>query len=134
VDESGGIVAAVAEGRIQAEVSRQAYENEKAIRDGTFRKVGVNCYRMEEEERDVELHPYRREEAEKQISRLNEVRSWRNDERVADALEVVRQTASNERANLMPAIMQAVIAYASVGEITAVLKDVFGTYREPVVF
>ena len=43
-------------------------------------------------------------------------------------------TAASERANLMPAIMQAVTAYATVGEITAVLKEVFGTYQEPVRF
>jgi methylmalonyl-CoA mutase N-terminal domain/subunit len=134
VEESGGIVKAVSEGRIQAEVSRQAYEHEMVLRSGAFRKVGVNCYTMEEEERDVALHPYREEEALKQMARLEEVRSFRKDEEVKAALDTVRATAAKEGANLMPAIMQAVIAYATVGEIIAVLKEVFGTYQEPIRF
>lgn len=134
VDADGGIVNSIAEGKIQAEVSRQAYEQELAIRNGDIRKVGVNCYRMEEEERDVALHPYRKEEAEKQIRRLDEVRSKRDESQVKEALKTVRNTAVKERANLMPAIMQAVNAYASVGEITAVLKEIFGAYQEPIRF
>jgi methylmalonyl-CoA mutase N-terminal domain/subunit len=134
VDEGGGIVDAVSEGLIQAEVSKQAYEYERAVKAGTLRKVGVNCYRVEEEERDVALHPYREAEAEKQMKRLNEVRSGRDQGAVREALNTVRTTAAKERANLMPAIMQSVTAYATVGEITAVLKEVFGTYEEPIRF
>ncbi|MBU0755226.1 MAG: acyl-CoA mutase large subunit family protein, partial [Planctomycetes bacterium] len=134
VDEEGGIVQAIAEGRLQAKVSRQAYERELALRSGEFRKVGVNCYRMEEGIRDIELHPYRKEEAFKQIQRLEEVRVHRDDATVEESLKVVRRTAAKERANLMPAIMQAVTAYASVGEITNQLKKVFGTFDEPIRF
>ncbi len=134
VDESGGIVKAVAEGRIQSDVSKQAYEHEKAVREGKVRKVGVNCYRMEEKERSVELHPYRGEEAARQVERLKKVRSSRNEDEVQAALDMVRNTAVKERSNLMPAIMQAVSVYASVGEITSVLKDVFGVFEEPIRF
>jgi methylmalonyl-CoA mutase N-terminal domain/subunit len=134
MDERGGIVKSVAEGYVQAEVSKQAYEYELALRSGDFRKVGVNCYTMEEEKRDVALHPYRSAEAEKQIARLSEVKSERDVEKVKETLDVVRRTATNERANLMPAIMQAVTEYATVGEITAVLKEIFGTYQEPIRF
>ncbi len=134
VETGGGIVRAVAEGRVQAEVSRQAFEHEKALQSGAFRKVGVNCYSMEEEERDVDLHPYRTDEAERQMRRLGDVRSQRDDAAVAASLARVKDTAADENANLMPAIMEAVCAYATVGEITAALKEVFGTYNEPIRF
>jgi len=62
------------------------------------------------------------------------VRAQRDGNQVEEALKIVRSTAVKERANLMPAIMQAVNAYASVGEITAVMKEIFGAYQEPIRF
>ena len=129
----GGIVQAIAEGSVQAEVSRQAYEREKQIRSGAVKKVGVNCFVEEEEEREVEFHPYREEEAAKQIERLRKIRREREGERVAATLERVRAAAAAGE-NVMPPIMDAVEAYATVGEVCGVLKEVFGTFQEPVRF
>jgi methylmalonyl-CoA mutase N-terminal domain/subunit len=95
-------------------------------------KVGVNKYRIEEEERDVELHEYRPEQAEIKIRRLNQLRSERDGQQVTESLERLRQAAAGQ-GNLMPYVMDAVRAYATVGEMTQVLKDVFGEFREPVV-
>ncbi len=131
VERLGGIVKAISEGYIQREVSRQAYLYEQCIQKGEIVKVGVNRYRIEEEERDVELHEYQREQAEEQIRRLNKLRAERGEARVSDALEALRRAAEG-RENLMPYIMEAVRAYATLGEMTQVLKDVFGEFKEPV--
>jgi methylmalonyl-CoA mutase N-terminal domain/subunit len=133
LDAQGGIVRSIAEGRVQAEVNRQAYEREKRIRSGEEKKVGVNCFVEEEEKREVEFHPYREEEARKQIERLRRVRRERNAGTVKASLEKVRAAASADE-NVMPAVMDAVEAYATVGEVCGVFKKVFGTYREPVRF
>jgi methylmalonyl-CoA mutase N-terminal domain/subunit len=133
VDAVGGIVKAIAEGYIQAEVSRNAYLRERGIQDGTIRKVGVNCYRIEEEEREVELHPYKPQEAARQIERLAAVRSKRNGGDVKKTLEAVR-TAAVEGKNLVPPIIAAVKTMVTVGEVTAALKDVYGEYKEPIRF
>ena len=98
-----------------------------------MRKVGVNCYRVDEAPPEVELHPYDEAGAREQVARLAEVRRNRDAAAVARALDAVRRAAA-EGSNTMPAIVDAVKAYASVGEITAALKQVFGAYREPVRF
>ena len=133
VDAQGGIVKLVAEGAIQARVSAQAYQHQRAIEDGSFRKVGVNCYRTEEKPPEMEFHPYREEDARAQIQSLERVRAGRDAGRVQAALARV-QADARSGTNLMPAIMEAVKSYASVGEITGVLVGVFGRYREPVRF
>jgi methylmalonyl-CoA mutase N-terminal domain/subunit len=132
VQQLGGIVRAISEGLIQQRVSRQAYRWERGIQSGEIVKVGVNKYRIEEEERDVELHEYRPEQAEEKIRRLNLLRSERDGQAVSESLERLRQAATGQE-NLMPYIMDAVRAYATVGEMTQVLKDVFGEFKEPVV-
>jgi len=133
VESWGGMVRAVSEGRLQAHVARRAYEHEKSIRAGETRKVGVNCYRVEEEEPDVELHPYRKEEADRSRQRLRKLRHERNGEQVRLTLDRVRAAAAGKE-NVMPAVMEAVTAYATVGEIMGALKDEFGVFREPVRF
>ena len=133
IDKDGGIVQGIAEGRVQDEINRHAYERERKIASGEIKKVGVNCFTEEEEERDIEFHPYREEEAKEQIARLSRVRQERDNRAVETALEEVRAAASGS-ANVMPAVMAAVEAYATVGEVCGTLKDVFGTYQEPVRF
>jgi len=133
LDAEGGIVRGIAEGRVQAEVNRQAYEREKALASGEVKKVGVNVFREEEEEREIEFHPYRVEEAEKQLARLAGVRASRDATAVSQALEKLR-TAATEGRNVMPATIDAVEAYATVGEVCGMLKEVYGTYDEPVRF
>lgn len=133
IDKDGGIVRGIAEGRVQDEINRHAYERERKIASGEIKKVGVNCFTEEEEERDIEFHPYREEEAKEQIARLSRVRRERDNRAVETALEEVRAAASSS-ANVMSAVMAAVEAYATVGEVCGTLKDVFGTYQEPVRF
>ncbi|HKZ87121.1 MAG TPA: methylmalonyl-CoA mutase family protein [Anaerolineae bacterium] len=130
-DEMGGIVRAVSEGAVQREVAHQALNVEQGIQQGTIPKIGVNRYRLEDEQRDVQLHEYRSEQAQESIRRTNEVRASRDAQAVAAALAKVRDAASSGQ-NVMPAMMDAVRAYATLGEITQTLKQVFGVFREPV--
>ena len=129
--EWGGVVQAVSQGRIQAEVAHQAYLFEKGIQEGDIRKVGVNVYEMEEEQRDVEMHPYQPDAGEESIRRTEQVKSQRDPNEVTRALAKLRQVAENDQ-NTMPALMEAVRAYATLGEMMAVLKEVYGEFREPV--
>ncbi|MBI2369881.1 MAG: methylmalonyl-CoA mutase [Deltaproteobacteria bacterium] len=132
VERWGGIVKAVAEGLIQRKVSIQAYQEQRALKAGQVVKVGVNKYvDPTEQEPDILLYEFDPKLAEGQIARLNEVRRTRHWEEVRRCLEGLRQQARGQQ-NLMPAIIDAVRAYATLGEITAVFKDTFGEFREPV--
>jgi methylmalonyl-CoA mutase N-terminal domain/subunit len=134
VDAQGGIVKLIADGTIQSKVSEQAYRMQRDIESGAFPKVGVNCYRNEkEEDHPVEFHPYREEDTRLQVESLNGVRAERDEAQVARALARVGADARSGT-NLMPAIVEAVKAYASVGEITREMVQVFGRYREPIRF
>ena len=134
VDAQGGIIKAVSEGIIQSKVSAHAYERQKDLESGKIRKVGVNCY-VEEEKEDlkVELHPYDQAGAEKQVAGLKKLRAERNATEVERCLKELRADAQANR-NVMPALVAAVKAYATVGEMTNVLVDVFGRYQEPIRF
>jgi methylmalonyl-CoA mutase N-terminal domain/subunit len=133
-DAEGGIVRLVSEGIVQSRVSAQAYQMQRDIESGKFPKVGVNRYRNEsEEEHPVEFHPYKEEDAKVQVDGLNRIRAERDAGQVRSALANLRADAQAGR-NVMPALTEAVKAYASVGEMTKELVDVFGRYREPVRF
>ncbi len=133
-DAAGGIVKLVAEGTIQSRVSAQAYRMQRAIESGAFPKVGVNRYRSDSEAtHKVEMHPYRADDAQAQIASLQRVRTERDAAAALRALDRVEADARSG-ANLMPAIVEAVKAYASVGEITQRMVGVFGRFIEPVRF
>lgn len=134
VDKRGGIVKLVAEGAIQSQVSAQAYRMQRDIESGAFHKVGVNCYRSEaEEEHEVKMHPYSEADTRMQVEGLNRIRGERDSGKARAGLERVAADARAGR-NVMPAIMEAVKAYATVGEITRELAKVYGRYQEPIRF
>jgi methylmalonyl-CoA mutase N-terminal domain/subunit len=132
VDEAGGIVRAVSEGQVQREVALQAYDYERKVQEGVITKVGVNKYRLEEEEsREIEFHEHNPKVAEAQIAKLTKLRNERDNDAVEKALNTLREKAGTSE-NLMPYIMDAVGSYATIGEITKVFKEVFGEFKEPV--
>jgi methylmalonyl-CoA mutase N-terminal domain/subunit len=88
---------------------------------------------MEEEEAPVEFHPFNEEACAEQVERLDRTRADRDNAAVKEALDKVIADAKADR-NVMPSIITAVKAYASVGEITRCLVEVYGRYREPVRF
>jgi len=133
VDEWGGIVNAVATGKIQESVSKQAYIREMGIERGDIPKVGVNMFKREESIKPVDFHPYNEKAANNQITKLHQVKQERNNNKVTQCLEQVRKDAQDDK-NLMPSIVAAVKEYATVGEIIGVLKEVYGEYNEPVSF
>ena len=133
-DAAGGIVKLVGDGTIQSRVSAQAYRMQRAIDSGEFPKVGVNCYRNDsDDEHEVAFHPYDEEDARAQVASLERIRAERDNAAVTTALARLRGDAHAGR-NVMPALMQAVKAYASVGEMTREMVKVFGRYREPIRF
>ena len=133
VDAQGGIVRAIAEGHIQSEVSKQAFEKLKKLERGEVRKVGVNCYRVEEDEPQVEFHPFDEGACAEQVRRLERVRAERDETQVKSALQTVLSDAKAGR-NVMPGVINAVKAYATVGELTRCLVEAYGRYDEPLRF
>lgn len=159
VEEAGGIVRCVEQGFIQKKLARQAYEHELALERGEFVKVGVNKYVIASAEHGAEsgdvasraaqrdrssasaaggqeLEIYHHDPAlvREQIERLNAVKARRDNKMVSKRLEVLRSQAAEGRANLMYPILDCVKAYATVGEIANVLRQVYGEFKEPTVF
>ncbi|HNQ47262.1 MAG TPA: methylmalonyl-CoA mutase family protein [Syntrophorhabdus sp.] len=128
----GGIVKAVADGYIQRLVARQAFEVEKGLESGELLKVGVNIYR-EGTPMDVELHEYNYESAEKQIESLHKVKKERSSSEVARTLKELEKT-TREGKNVMPALVECCKAYATVGEMTGIFRQIFGEFQEPSLF
>ncbi|MDO8723419.1 MAG: methylmalonyl-CoA mutase family protein [Syntrophales bacterium] len=132
IEKVGGIVQAVATGYIQRLVSRQAYDFEKGIQSGELLKVGVNIY-TEGESKDVELHEYAGESAEKQIGELKRVKRER-DQREATRTLLDLEKATKAGKNVMPYLVDCCKAYATVGEMTGIFRDVYGEFEEPGLF
>jgi methylmalonyl-CoA mutase N-terminal domain/subunit len=132
VDKRGGIVSAISKGEIQREVSKQAYLYEKMIQSGELVKVGVNKYQIEEEERTIKIHEHDPTLVKQQIKTLNKIKKTRDNKKVKNSLDKLHDMAKTDE-NLMPYIINCVRAYATVGEITTVLKGIFGEFKEPVI-
>ncbi|OPY68029.1 MAG: Methylmalonyl-CoA mutase [Syntrophorhabdaceae bacterium PtaU1.Bin034] len=129
VEQAGGIIKAVTSGYAQRTVARQAYAFEKGIQTGELLKVGVNIY-TEGEEMEVELHEYNAESAERQIENLRTLKNERNGREVARTLSELEQ-ATKAGKNVMPYLVDCCKAYATLGEMTRVFRDVYGEFQEP---
>ena len=129
IDEMGGVVAAIEQGYVQREIERSAYRLGQSIESGDRVVVGVNRF-VSDTEPHLELLRIDEQVTARQVERLNRVRAERDNARAGRALAAVAEAARG-RDNLMPHILDAVRAYASVGEICGALRDVFGEYREP---
>jgi methylmalonyl-CoA mutase N-terminal domain/subunit len=132
IDDMGGMTKAVETGYVQKEVARQAYEFEKGVQKGELIKVGMNKY-TEGEEMEVDLHEYRQESVEEQVQRLREVKRERDNRKVVQLLKDLEGAARAEK-NVMPYILECCKAYATVGEMTKVFKEVYGEFKEPSIF
>jgi methylmalonyl-CoA mutase N-terminal domain/subunit len=136
VERMGGVVEAVKSGALQAEVARQAYLFEQRLVSGEIRRVAANCYLGEgaaEADRAVELYAFDETVAAAQVAKLGRVRRERDGAVVAAALRRLADEARGT-ANLMPAMVEAVEGYATLGEINRTLVGVFGEHKEPVKF
>ncbi len=128
IDDMGGVIKAIEAGYIQQEIADSAYAYQKAVESGEQVVVGVNQFQIEEElpknllRVDPEVEAYQRR-------KLAQVRAERDEAAVRAALEALRRAAV-DGTNVMPPIFEAVKTYASLGEITDVLRDVYGEYTE----
>jgi len=132
VEKIGGMVEAVASGYVQREVAKQAYEYEKNLQEGKVIKVGVNKY-TEGVDMEVDLHEYNEAWAMQQIERLKDLKKSRDNRAVKEALKALEK-AAREKRNVMPYLVETCKAYATVGEMANVFRDVFGEHREPSIF
>ncbi len=128
IDEMGGMLRAVEEGYPQREIAESAYRWQREIEEGKRVVVGVNAFRNDEAE-PIPILKIDETVARGQVERLRAVRSERSASRVAETLGQVER-AAREGANVVPSTIEAVKAYATLGEISDVLRKVFGTYRE----
>lgn len=129
IDAMGGMVAAIEKGFPQREIQDSAYQYQKAVERGDQVIVGVNKYAMEGESQ-IPILAIDESVRDHQVERLNQVRSRRDAGAVANALEKLKHAAQNNE-NTMPATIEAVRAYATLGEICSALRDVYGVYEEP---
>ncbi|MGA9354517.1 MAG: methylmalonyl-CoA mutase family protein [Terriglobales bacterium] len=131
IEAMGGMLKAIERGYVQQEIQNAAYEYQQAIDQDQAIVVGVNRFQITEEKSvpiqriDPALEP-------KQVERLRAVRAKRNPETWQAAIRAVEDTARTGE-NLMPRILAAVEAYATVGEISDAMRKVYGEYREAVV-
>jgi len=128
IASEGGVIRGIETGVIKGWLQHRAYRIKAEEDRGERVVVGVNKHPGIA--RKIELHRHDPEIAKRQIGRLEEVRSKRDAGRVKRELERVREAAGSDE-NLIPHLMGAVREYASLGELTGVLKDVYGSFREP---
>ena len=135
IDKMGGMLPAIEAGYVQGEIQKAAYEFQQAVEKKEQIVVGVNDFVGSTEGNDARIIPILRIDAQierSQIARLAALRAKRDTVRAKSALaELQRRAATTE--NLLPAILAAVEAYATVGEISDALRRVFGEYLESVV-
>ncbi len=132
IDAMGGMVDAVEQGFPQREVQESAYQYQKALERGDQTIVGVNKYAMEDEPQQVPTLVIDESVRQHQLERLERTRTKRDSGEVDRTLDKLRQTAQ-QGDNTMPATIEAVRAYATLGEICSALRDVYGIYEEPAI-
>ncbi len=130
IDAMGGMVESIEKGFPQREIQESAYQYQKAVERGEQTIVGVNRYQMAEEHMEVPILVINEGVRDRQVERLEQARARRDNGAVANALEKLKQAARNDE-NTMPATIEAVRAYATLGEICDALRDVYGLYEEP---
>jgi methylmalonyl-CoA mutase N-terminal domain/subunit len=132
IDEQGGVLRCIENGFFQREIADAAFEFERKLEANERIIVGVNAYKDGEggEVPTLRIGP---DTEQGQVRRVKAVRARRDDTSVASRLEELK-TAARGTENLMPHLLNCVKAYATEGEIMAALKEVFGVYREPILF
>jgi methylmalonyl-CoA mutase, N-terminal domain len=131
IDSIGGMVAAIEAGYVQTEIQKASYKFEKEVESGERIIVGRNKFQVKEDEQP-ELLKIDIKVQEEQIKFLHKVRRERNNQEVGQKLDELGKAAKGEN-NLMPYIIDAARAYASVGEICNTMRAIYGEYKETVV-
>ncbi|HEY3204472.1 MAG TPA: methylmalonyl-CoA mutase family protein [Thermoanaerobaculia bacterium] len=132
IDELGGMVEAIEAGFPQREIMDAAYAYQRALDSGEKIVVGVNEF-VDDGEQPLSILYVDESVEEAQKKALAELRRTRDDKAVSSALSTLRQACADGR-NVMPPLIEAVKTYATVGEISDVMREIFATYEEPAVF
>ena len=130
IDGFGGMVEAIEAGFPQREIQESAYQYQKAVERGEQTIVGVNKYAIDEEMSQIKILQIDETIRDHQLLRMEHVKSVRDTGAVQNALDKLKLAAQHDE-NTMPAIIEAVAAYATVEEICVALRDVYGIYEEP---
>ena len=134
IESMGGMMKAIEKGYPQAEIAESAYRIQKRIESGDLVKVGVNMFYEPDWIGTTEIFRVNPEVRNKVLERLKKHRSERDEIRWKDSLSKLRKAAEKENENLFPYILNAIKAGATVGEISGVLRELWGEYREPSIF
>jgi len=135
IEEKGGVVAGIEDGSLELAIADSAYRQQERIESGEMAVIGVNRYEQEtDEDAEDDFTPFSvgPDVIERQLARLARVKAQRDPQQVESSLARLRDEARSD-ANLMPALVEAVGAYATVGEISDVLAEVFGRHQSSTV-
>lgn len=132
IEKMGGMSEAINSNFVQNEISENAYLTQKKIERGEKTIIGVNAYNMEE---DLEIDTFKFDEniAKRKTKELKELKNERNNKVVSESLKNLRKVAQSDE-NIIPAVIKAVKAYATLQEICNVLREVFGEYQSRTIF
>ncbi|HDQ98683.1 MAG TPA: methylmalonyl-CoA mutase [candidate division WOR-3 bacterium] len=133
IDALGGMVRAIEHGFPQREIADASYRHQRAVEEGRRTVVGVNRYQLEGEKLEIPLLRIDPEVEKSQCERLSELRRRRDGARVEQVLTDLREACAGTD-NVMPLVLDAARARATLGEICQAMKDVFGEYVEPPMF
>lgn len=131
IDKLGGSLKAIEEGYFQREIQESAYKTQLAVEQGNRTVVGVNRFTVDEEPH-IDILRVSAELQDEQVARLQQIRKQRDNQKVQAELGKLKNQAQSD-SNLMPTVLECVEAYASVGEISDTLREVWGEYKERVV-
>ncbi len=132
IDQMGGMVKAIESGYVQKEIHESAYKHQLAVEKGEEIIVGVNKFQIEEDLKQTQILKVDPELEKKQKERLKKLKERRDNEKVKKLLNKIKEVAATDE-NLFPYVLEAVKAYATVGEISNALREVFGEYTETVI-
>jgi len=132
VESLGGVLKAIEKGFFQQEIANASFKYQSEIETNKRIMVGANEY-MEDEQIDIPILKMDPEGERKQLERLKNIRANRDESKYNHALEMLRKAAEGQE-NMMPHILEAVKAQATLGEACNVLRDVFGEYDEPPIY
>ncbi len=130
IDSLGGMISAIEEGFPQREIQEAAYQYQKSLERNEKIMVGVNAFQVPDEP-PIDILQIGEEVRTSQVQRLRNLKRRRDDKAVSQSLTDLKNAARGSD-NLMPHILRACEDYATLGEMCETLKEVFGTYQEPV--
>ena len=133
IDKLGGMVRAIEANFPQQELTDASFKFQKRVENKEWISVGVNEFQKEGEELEISILTIDKSVEEEQRNGLETLKRERNNDKVKRTLERIRKTCQ-ENENIMPALIEAAHAYATLGEITTAMKDVFGEYEETPIF